>query len=281
MFLSKHLRNPPQSFKYKFRDYHPCGKCGDHCDPNESLIINCGICQKYFHRSCVHLSKKKYLELTENKHTFICDRKCCNSILPLSQCDSIDFFDSIFGNNEYPCGKCTKDCVSQAACIQCSVCKVWNHFECSGISVFEFHHNDYYFCSKACELCLFPFSAVETNDLIKNEILHKSAKNIPKTNKPSEKAKPNEKIKTGARLPKPVKFDHFLEISCDYLDPNLIDDGFLKSNDTELTIFQNNIRSLNKNFDSVKEEIFKNCTKLPDILSFSETKLNENSLVPL
>ena len=78
---------------------------------------------------------------------------------------------------------------------------------------------------------------------------------------------------------KRVKPDHFLEISCDYLDPNLINDDFLKSDSTSLTVFQNNIRSLNKNFHLV-EEIFNNCTDLPDVLAFCETRLNENSIAP-
>ena len=38
--------------------------------------------------------------------------------------------------------------------------------------------------------------------------------------------------------------------------------------------FKTVFRSLNKNFDLV-DEIFPSCTKLPDILSFTETKLNE------
>ena len=77
-----------------------------------------------------------------------------------------------------------------------------------------------------------------------------------------------------------MKFDHFLDINCEYLDPNLIDCDFFKEDSSQqLSIFQNNIRSLNKNFHLV-EELFVNCGELPDILAFSETKLNENTTTP-
>ena len=46
-----------------------------------------------------------------------------------------------------------------------------------------------------------------------------------------------------------------------------------------LVIFQNNVRSLNKNFCSIGD-IFQNCTKLPDILAVSETWLNDDSFIP-
>ena len=46
-----------------------------------------------------------------------------------------------------------------------------------------------------------------------------------------------------------------------------------------MTIFQNNVRSLKKNFHLVKE-VFQKCSSLPNILAFTETKLNENSSIP-
>lgn len=58
MSLSKFSLNRPLFYNYKFRDYYPCGACGKHCDSNESLIIECGVCEKHYHRSCTHLSKK-------------------------------------------------------------------------------------------------------------------------------------------------------------------------------------------------------------------------------
>ena len=63
-----------------------------------------------------------------------------------------------------------------------------------------------------------------------------------------------------------------------YLDPNEINDTFLKS-DHKLAIFQNNVRSVKKNFHLV-EEIFQNCKNFTDILSLTETRLNEKSALP-
>ena len=193
MHFSKPLRDQPRRFK--FREYHPCQKCGKHCDPNESQILNCEICKKYLHRSCSNLSKKRYLELTEKKHIFICDRKCLNTILPFTQCDDIDFFSALYGEKEFPCGKCGRDCLDQTPCKQCSTCGVWDHFECSGMSVREFYF-PYYFCNDPCETYAYthmlPFSAVPTSDLIKRGVLHKCAgeNNIyPKKNKQPKKTR--------------------------------------------------------------------------------------------
>ena len=125
-----------------------------------------------------------------------------------------------------------------------------------------------------CEFPLLPFYTVPTNVLIKDAIFHKNAgsNSIARKKRPKANARKTSKIS-------PVKFDHFLNLSCEYLDPNLINDEFLASDGTQLTILQNNIRSLNKNFHLV-EETFANCTKLPEILAFSETKLNQNSPIP-
>lgn len=75
-----------------------------------------------------------------------------------------------------------------------------------------------------------------------------------------------------------VKLDHFLDINCDYVDSNQVNEEFFQD-DSKLTIFQNNIRSLNKNFHLV-EELFARSKHIPDILAFCETKLHENSLIP-
>ena len=270
MCLSKPLRNQPQSFRFNFREYKPCGKCGEHCDSNQCIIVNCGICKKYFHRPCVNLSKKKYLELTKNNHSFICSNKCWNFVLPLSQCDDIDFFSALFGEGEFPCGKCNRDCLKHTVCICCSTCNTWDHFECSGISIREFYF-PYYFCKDACErlgLCsALPFHMISKSELIKSNILLK-CKGVP--SKPKNKKIVKKKTKRANLHPTTqVRPDHFLEISCDYIEPNSIKDDFLERDGKKLSILQNNVRSLNKNFHLV-EKISNNCSTLPDILSFCE-----------
>lgn len=210
MFLSKLLANQPQSFRYKFRNYQPCGTCGKHCDSDESLILDCGVCQKHFHRSCIRLSKQSYKDLKQNDTTFICSCKCSLSLLPFSECDNIDFFSALFGDSKYLCGKCSRDCLEQTACIQCSICEKWDHFECSGLSVKEFKCNDYYFCCKSCEVSVLPFTEVSTNTLVKNGIFHELAnsKSVPK----QKKTKKNKS--TNKPQVKRLNLDHFLDINC-------------------------------------------------------------------
>ena len=70
-----------------------------------------------------------------------------------------------------------------------------------------------------------------------------------------------------------VNIDHFLDLKCAYVDPNKIDDDLLALEESSISIFHNNISSLNANFHKF-EEIFHKCQKLPDILAFSETRLN-------
>ena len=72
--------------------------------------------------------------------------------------------------------------------------------------------------------------------------------------------------------------DHFLDVNCSYVAADEIDPGFLQKRNSEITIFQSNIRSLNANFDRI-HEIFHN-ENTPDILAFTETWLKEESYVP-
>ena len=274
MCLSK-LSSYQYGQSYKFHKYYPCGECGSHCDSNENFILYCEVCEKKFHRSCLKISKKKYKEIISKNETFVCSEKCMNSLLPLHS-DDINFFSALYGDGLYPCGKCKIDCTDYSACIQCSICDTWNHFECSNLSKEEFFSNPYYFCSVACEVCLLPFTEIDTKSLIKSGILSKTAHNKPRSRK---KRKVKKSSLNHEDLSKNyVKFDHFLKINCSYLDPNAIDENYFK-NDSHLTIFQNNIRSQNKNFHKVRE-IFDEAKNWPDILAFTETKLNENSSIP-
>ena len=140
MSLSKFSKN--QNPMYKFRFFCPCGKCGSHCDENESLILHCAICDKNFHRSCLKISKKRCKEITQNMETFVCSRKCVSSLLVHSSADDIDFFSALYGEGEYPCGKCKRDCLDQTPCISCSICDRWFHFECSNLSAKDFNSID-------------------------------------------------------------------------------------------------------------------------------------------
>ena len=121
---------------------------------------------------------------------------------------------------------------------------------------------------------------VKTWLLVKNGILNEQANKTSKNSEQDIDHNNTKKVTDTKILPENEreKFDPFLEISCEYLHPNLIDDDFLKSDGSHLAVFQNNIRSLNKHFHLV-EEIFHDCA-FPDILAFSETKLVINRRCP-
>ena len=68
-------------------------------------------------------------------------------------------------------------------------------------------------------------------------------------------------------------------MQCSCLDPNLLDNIFLGDSQTDFTIFHQNIRSLGANFHKF-DEIFQNCSVLPDIFAFTETKLDEDKSIP-
>ena len=274
MSLSKYSKT--QNPMYKFKFFHPCGKCGSHCDSSESLILYCEVCDKHFHRSCLKMSKKRCREIIHNKETFVCSRKCTNSLTALSEIDHIDFFSAIHGEGDYPCGRCKRDCLDETPCISCSICDRWYHFECSNLTAKVFNSVDYYFCSPACEICLLPFTDTATSTLVKDGILSDpgDVKCVRKKKKKLKRSALKSKKYLSSQRVKP---DHFLEIDCDYLDTNEVND-FLNS-DNSFTIFQNNLDSMNLNLHLI-DEIFLDCEKKPDILAFSETRLHENDDSP-
>ena len=119
-------------------------------------------------------------EITQKGFSFICSDDCFFSLLPFSFSNDIDFFSAIYGEGEFPCKKCHKDCLDHSPCIECSICGVWTHYECSKLTEHEFNTNPYFFCSERCEVCLLPFTDVKTSVLVKCEILNKRANFKPK-----------------------------------------------------------------------------------------------------
>ena len=106
--MSSSKETGPNSFKFNFRTYNYCGICGVHCD-SEDMNVKCMICHKMFHRSCKDISIESFLEIDTHK-SYIC-YECHGSILPFAYLDDIEFFSAIFGEGEFPCGKCHKDCL--------------------------------------------------------------------------------------------------------------------------------------------------------------------------
>ena len=79
---------------------------------------------------------------------------------------------------------------------------------------------------------------------------------------------------------KTVYYDQFLDINCNYLSPEDLDDSLLNIHSNDLVVYHNNIRSLNKNFCKLQDELFHNCSNYPDILAFTETRISKDSSIP-
>ena len=75
-----------------------------------------------------------------------------------------------------------------------------------------------------------------------------------------------------------VKYDKFLDINCSYINPIDIDESVYGYKNTDLTVFHNNIRTMN-NFENI-EDIFVNCESLPDIIAVTETRLKTGKSIP-
>lgn len=147
---------------------------------------------------------------------------------------------------------------------------------CTNMTEDEFKNVHYVFCNKKCENKLsIPanFTSITLTRKRKSVTAKHKSNNVGKDNalakKNNLKAFPNKSV-----------LHHYCDISCSYEEPSLINNTHLSIDDTELSIFHNNIRSLNKNFHKIEEEIFINCTKLPEIIALSETKLNNDSTIP-
>ena len=274
-----HQGNQMKKTRYFFRNYRPCGTCYSLCEDQNS--IPCVICNRFFHRKCSKLSKKAFEKFKYGgKHSFICSNKCYSSALPLQCSDDIDFYSAISGESLYPCVKCKRDCVEEMACIQCSACSVWCHHICSNLTNEEFRHKKFFYCSSQCEnvnISFLPFNHFCNTELLKNDIIMKPKpiNGYETSNSSLKKCSPKEFPSSNF-----IKLDHFLDIKCSYLNPNDLSEEHLSNGNSSISVFHNNLRSMNKNMDSVSD-IFLNCRNPPEILAFSETRLNSKSNIPI
>ena len=283
--ISVYLMNNVLSRKAKlkahtayFKNFKPCGSCCENCSGDD---ISCSICRKTFHSKCLGLSKERS-KTHEQANSLICSIRCFNSQLPFYFGDNIDFLSALFGEGEYPCKKCKRDCLDNMDCISCSACGSWHHFDCTKLSEHEFKTKTYFFCNKRCENSVrLPTDNTDSNEISEENscCCDQSAKTLPLTEKDKEEEKRMKKINEKNIINRKPISKHFLDVKCSYLDPNLINNFHLSNDNSELVIFHNNVRSLNKNFCSIGD-IFQDCDKLPDILAVSETWLNKDSFIP-
>ena len=129
-----------KKYQFSFKKYPPCQICTKYCVKEH---LPCYICKQNFHRSCLKLSKKHYENIKSKKTNFVCSNRCYNSELPFFTVDSIDMMSFLFGDKQYPCGKCDRECIGKIgriwpsgniASLSCSVCNKWYHFTCINLT---------------------------------------------------------------------------------------------------------------------------------------------------
>ena len=286
----------------------PCKKCKLECLGRGLMnCIQCDMCEAWFHKDCAKL-EFDFQSYVDGKHDFICGKNCrdryFSSAFPFYKIafSKIGEFHPFRDNSL--CKNCRDDCVSE--CIQCDGCSYWLHYNCAGLTKEQFRQfgketcNRDFFCSKRCEVRSLPFSFFSGDINPDDEepskcstVVQNKAMVIPSTTEIANDNSPivnnganpvinknvkgskntlplGEKIKK-AKSSKSVYFDKFLEIQCSYLNPNNLDDQFMSRDNSEFVAFHNNVRSMNANFDKV-HDIFKNCSRKPDILAFSDTQ---------
>ena len=155
--LSK--RSPIPSFQNFVRCGNP--KCKISCNDNR---LFCEGCQKWFHYFCNRVSRKKFLEITKKKWSYVCDEACYAKLLPFHGVGHNDLLLNFNTLNLYPCNTCKEDCLdsSKMDCIQCDVCCKWYHSDCAPNMSYSFEtyvEKKYlkYFCHIKCELSFLPF----------------------------------------------------------------------------------------------------------------------------
>ena len=256
-----------------FLNFTPCGDCGRDCD-DESLSIFCELCCKWFHHKCQKLTINQYNALSIDHSMYICNSpRCSVSTFPFSGIDCIEFSSTIFGDGLYPCKICGQDCLEGMEYLQCHVCDHLFHTDCryskcpgdNGLySAHDIIIDNHYeaICSEKCYVQLLPFSGFRYGTLVKNDRFSPTKTKPTPVREVLAKSKYNPSFENTSK--DFVKFDKFLDINCSHLSRNELNDEYFGA--SELVIFHNNVRSLNKNIGNIGE-IFQNCKKCPDILA--------------
>ena len=179
-----------------------------------------------------------------------------------------------WGDGQNICKVCGNDCLDDMKTLKRVVCNNFYHPSCVYDNPNAQGHaimfRNEFVCSDKCHQHVLPFCSFKSTDLIKAGILCPFQKDCLPPNQTLDKKKNFNK--------KFIKLDQFININCKYLTPNELNNGTLSVSRSDFTVFHNNIRSLNKNFEGITD-IFQHCKELPNVLAFSETKLNEMPLL--
>ena len=264
-----------------YKHFLACGICYANCYFDDKL--QCSLCDKYSHRSCLKVSKLQFNYSIEHKvDKAICSYKCCASILPFNTTGDKIFLDTNVGKRKLPCKKCYRECFKVSNCVECIVCAKPFHNECihpriRSSSIFS----DTFICSNSCELKLFPFQSVENYELIDEISFYAHSKTIDKPEStPSLNIPPNQILasninsneKTGDALNDCV--DSFSHVYCEYVCQNEVPNVMCAGNPNTVSIFHSNVDGLKSKIEDIIE-VFSDCETSPSIIALSETGLVE------
>ena len=278
---------------------YPCKKCKKGCVGNQLMdCIQCDVCDKWLHAQCANLTYDFDYYINSNLE-FICSPRCEWSRLPFSSVFNSNKIDEFHPFREkYPCKICLNDCLDFGTqdCIHCDSCLCWFHADCVNLSVEQFHNyansEQQFICSVKCEifyLYSFPFHS-ESNLSLESQVTNSSLQinelpNVvvarPFLDNVNSNCRPISDRLKSVKSSDSVYFDKFLDVNCSYLDPYALGDHHLTRHKTsEFTIFHNNIRSISRNFNGIRTDLFSNCKQFPDILAFTDTRLKEFADAP-
>ena len=256
-----------------FDNFKGCFICGRNCNDG-SLSIDCTLCCKSFHRKCKKLTIKQFNDAIQKK-SFCCSDRCHISFLPFHNSNDVELASAIWGDGLDICKICRNDCLDDMQTLHCLVCGNLHHINCVYVNTNDraqaIMFRRQFVCSKKCHQHLIPFSNVKNSDLLKANIICPMKREcIPTSEKPPTLDKKHHKF---------LKLDQFININCSYLSPNDLNPETISKSKSDFTVFHNNIRSLNKNFESISD-IFRHSKELPNVLAFSETRLNQSNSAP-
>ena len=258
-----------QIFRNNFK--YSCGKCYSPCEKADSECTKCIICQRWLHRKCVNILEKNWESFLSRNNSVICSKKCTNSLFPFHTISDKEFVRVNKDRIKFPCKVCTNECHKKMSRIQCATCLRWSHLECTFFKTYHKKHiNQLYFCTAKCEMQSLPFHTVDNDDrtIFNKQKLFCCRGGVVPPNVSNPSRRENKFSKHDYRK---KKTDTLLP-PCEYIDTNTVNDTFMNSGSNDLTIFHGNIISIEKNLGRV-EELFRNCTRMPDIIGISETKL--------
>ena len=93
---------------------------------------------------------------------YVCSDKCYTSLLPLTDCDDIDFECAFAVAGLGPCNICKRECIDDSEWLTCYVCDAKFHCECryEDPDAYKVIKDNKYIatCSDVCDIRLMPFN---------------------------------------------------------------------------------------------------------------------------